>query len=82
MQNVSKNYSTENYCNQIKKLKRFGIHVFGLFLLGLDDDKPSDFDALYQFIQESGIVVGDLIYCCRRPRRLFMRDLRGESFKI
>ena len=74
MQNVSKNYSTENYFNQIKKLKRFGIHVFGLFLLGLDDDKPSDFDALYQFIQESGIVVAGLNILLPAPETPILRE--------
>ena len=79
MKNVSKNYSTENYFNQIKKLKRFGIHVFGLFLLGLDDDKPSDFDALYQFIQKSGIVVAGLNILLPAPETPIYERLKKEN---
>lgn len=79
MKNVGKNYQTENYFHQIKKLKKYGIFVFGLFLLGLDDDKLSDFTALYNFIQQSGIVVAGLNILIPAPETPIYEQLKKEK---
>ena len=79
MNNVSKDYCTDNYFDQIKKLKKYGIFVFGLFLLGLDDDKLSDFDELYQFIQRSGIVVAGLNILLPAPGTPIYNKLKKEK---
>ncbi|MHC4574427.1 MAG: B12-binding domain-containing radical SAM protein [Planctomycetota bacterium] len=40
----------------VKKIQRFGMQVQGGFILGFDSEKPSVFETLIQFIQNSGIV--------------------------
>lgn len=41
--------NTEKYSEQIKKIHDKGIRIFGSFIVGLDDDDESVFDALYEF---------------------------------
>jgi radical SAM superfamily enzyme YgiQ (UPF0313 family) len=40
----------------VKKIQRSGMQVQAGFILGFDSDKPSVFDGLIQFIQQSGVV--------------------------
>ena len=40
----------------IKKIQKFGLEVQGGFIVGFDNDPPSIFERLTEFIQESGIV--------------------------
>ncbi len=42
--------------SSIKKIQRFGLEVQGGFIVGFDNDPPSIFEKLANFIQESGIV--------------------------
>ena len=53
-QNV--NRRDENYLlNSVRKIQQKGMQVMGGFILGLDDDDESVFDAQIDFIQEAGI---------------------------
>jgi radical SAM superfamily enzyme YgiQ (UPF0313 family) len=79
MKDVRKNYNIEKYLNQVKKLRAYGIYVFGLFLLGLDDDQPSDFERLYKFIQKSGIVVAGLNILLPSPDTPIFDKLKSEN---
>jgi radical SAM superfamily enzyme YgiQ (UPF0313 family) len=40
----------------VKRIQRSGMQVQAGFILGFDSDKPSVFDSLIQFIQQSGVV--------------------------
>jgi len=40
----------------VKHIQKNGIQVLGGFILGFDNDKPSCFDSMINFIQESGII--------------------------
>jgi radical SAM superfamily enzyme YgiQ (UPF0313 family) len=42
--------------SSIKKIQQFGLEVQGGFIVGFDNDPPSIFEKLTNFIQESGIV--------------------------
>jgi radical SAM superfamily enzyme YgiQ (UPF0313 family) len=42
--------------SSIKKIQKYGLEVQGGFIVGFDNDPPSIFDKLTEFIQESGIV--------------------------
>jgi len=79
MKNVRKNYNIKKYRDQIQKLRSYGIYVFGLFLLGLDDDKASDFNRLYNFIQQTGIVVAGLNILLPSPDTPIFQKLKSEN---
>lgn len=40
----------------VKRIQQNGIQVLGGFILGFDSDKPSSFDSMINFIQESGVI--------------------------
>jgi radical SAM superfamily enzyme YgiQ (UPF0313 family) len=42
--------------SSVKKIQEFGLEVQGGFIVGFDNDPPTIFDKLTNFIQESGIV--------------------------
>jgi len=42
--------------SSVKKIQQFGLEVQGGFIVGFDNDPPTIFDKLTNFIQESGIV--------------------------
>ena len=42
--------------SSVKKIQQFGLEVQGGFIVGFDNDPPSIFEKLTNFIQESGIV--------------------------
>ena len=50
-----------------------------MFLLGLDDDQPSDFDRLYKFIQKSGIVIAGLNILLPSPDTPIFDKLKSEN---
>ena len=58
-QNISKR--EENYLfNAVRKIQQKGMQVQGGFILGLDDDDESVFDAQIEFIQKVGIPVAPI----------------------
>jgi radical SAM superfamily enzyme YgiQ (UPF0313 family) len=58
----------------VKEIQGAGMQVQGGFILGFDSDKPSVFDGLIQFIQQSGVVTA-MVGLLNAPRgtRLYQR---------
>jgi len=58
----------------VKKIQKFGLQVQGGFIVGFDNDPPSIFEKLSEFIQESGIVTA-MVGLLNAPRntRLYQR---------
>jgi radical SAM superfamily enzyme YgiQ (UPF0313 family) len=48
--------SNRDLITSIKKIQKFGLEVQGGFIVGFDNDPPSIFEILTDFIQKSGIV--------------------------
>ena len=48
--------SNRDLISSVKKIQRAGLEVQGGFIVGFDNDPPSIFEKLINFIQESGIV--------------------------
>ncbi len=40
----------------VRKIQTYGFEVMGGFIIGFDNDKPTVFDNMFEFIQDSGIV--------------------------
>ncbi|KUG26888.1 hypothetical protein ASZ90_003268 [hydrocarbon metagenome] len=52
-----KQNTRRNILEDIRYLQEFGFIITGTFIVGLDTDKPTVFDDVINFIQESGIVL-------------------------
>ncbi|MEA2054100.1 MAG: radical SAM protein [Candidatus Thermoplasmatota archaeon] len=52
---VNKGYNVEMYASVIKKIKKYGIGVFGSFVFGFDNDTPDIFDNTIETVQSWGI---------------------------
>ncbi len=65
--------------SDVKKIQRAGIEVYAGFIVGFDDDGPSSFQRLADFIQRSGIATA-MVGMLQAPpgTRLFDR-MRGEG---
>jgi len=63
----------------VKKIQSFGLQVQGGFIVGFDSDKPSIFDKMIAFIQESGIVTA-MVGLLNAPRgtKLYDRLLKAD----
>ena len=63
----------------VKKLQRHGLHVYGGFIVGFDNDPPNIFERQIEFIQKSGIVTA-MVGLLNAPSgtRLFQR-LKKEN---
>ena len=91
-QNISK--QDESYLlHSVQTIQRKGMQVMGGFILGLDDDDESAFDAQIEFIQEAGIPIApvglltairgtDLYARLERENRLLDQDFAGDHAPI
>ncbi|MFZ0454349.1 MAG: DUF4070 domain-containing protein, partial [Ignavibacteriaceae bacterium] len=63
----------------IKKIQKYGLEVQGGFIVGFDNDPPSIFERLTEFIQESGIVTA-MVGLLNAPKgtRLHLRMQKEE----
>jgi len=79
MRSMRKKYAVERYRDQIRRIREAGILVGGFFMLGLDGDDVSTFDALFDFIHESRISLPILNLLLPAPgTRVFYR-LKNEG---
>ena len=79
-QNTSEN--EENFLfNALRKVQRKGMQVQGGFILGLDSDDESVFDAQIEFIQQAGIPVAP-IYLLTALKGTDMYDRLGSENRL
>jgi radical SAM superfamily enzyme YgiQ (UPF0313 family) len=52
---LNKPYKSDEYEKQVSEIKKAGIHVAGYFMLGMDFDNGKSSEAIYNFVQLSGI---------------------------
>ena len=77
-QNVSK--SDENFLlHSVRKIQRKGMQVTGGFILGLDDDDESVFDAQIEFIQEAGIPMAPIYMLSALKNTNLHKRLQAED---
>lgn len=75
LEECSKHQNTNrNMISSVNKLQKAGIEVQGGFIVGFDNDKPSVFPKLIEFIQQSGIITA-MVGLLNAPRgtRLYER---------
>ncbi|MFO7447292.1 MAG: DUF4070 domain-containing protein, partial [Ignavibacteriaceae bacterium] len=76
--NKSQN-SNRDLISSIKKIQKAGLEVQGGFIVGFDNDPPSIFEKLTNFIQESGIVTA-MVGLLNAPRGTkLQKRLEGEG---
>jgi radical SAM superfamily enzyme YgiQ (UPF0313 family) len=73
--------TNNNLIESVKKIQSFGLQVQGGFILGFDSDKPSIFDDMIAFIQESGIVTA-MVGLLNAPRGTKLYDRLLESDRL
>ena len=73
----------------VKKMQKFGLMVSGGFIVGFDNDPPSIFDRLIEFIQKSGILSamvgllnaprGTALYKRMLKEHRLLKDVSGDN---
>ncbi|MFQ6672804.1 MAG: B12-binding domain-containing radical SAM protein [Candidatus Tectimicrobiota bacterium] len=69
----------ETYRRVVDTIHRHGIAVLGSFILGLDDEGPSVFDATARFILEAGIDVAQVTFLTPLPGTPLWERLEAEG---
>ena len=83
LDSVHKPYSTKRYFELIERIHRAGIFVAGYFILGLDGDTSSTFEALFEFIHGTRINIPILNLLLPSPgTKLFDRLAREGRLLI
>jgi radical SAM superfamily enzyme YgiQ (UPF0313 family) len=75
----NKPYCVEKYPELIRRIRKSDIAVGGFFILGLDGDNRSTFDALFYFIQKTHISVPILNLLLPAPGTKIFDRLRAEN---
>ncbi len=84
LEKMNKKHNSRLY-EKIRNIQRAGLEVLGGFIVGNDKEKPEVFQNLFQFIQETGVVIPMVgLLTALRNTRLYERlslegRLRGES---
>lgn len=68
-----------NMVDDVKKIYRYGMEVFGGFIIGFDNDDETIFDTQFQFIQETGIVVAMMGLLTALPGTKLYKRLYSEN---
>lgn len=63
----------------IKKIYKYGMEIYGGFIIGFDSDDENIFDNQFQFIQETGIVVAMLGLLTALPGTKLYKRLKNEN---
>ncbi len=65
----------KNYSKYIQKIKSFGIQVYGTFIVGLDEDESSIFQATADFIMENELYGANITVPTPLPGTVLRREL-------
>lgn len=69
----------DHYLESIEKIQSRGISVNGCFVLGMDGDDESSFDAVYNFVKESGLSEVQITLASPFPGTPFYEKLLAEK---
>lgn len=79
LDSVGKRYSVEKYRELIQRIHKAGIYVAGYFILGLDRDTDSTYEAIFNFIHETRINLPVLNILVPAPGTKFFDRLKKEG---
>ena len=80
LKNIGKPQNTkQDLIQSIYKMYRAGIHVYGGFVLGFDEDDPSVFDRMYKFIMRTGIQVAQISVLVAFPKTPLFERLKSDG---
>lgn len=68
-----------NMIHDVKKIYKYGMEVFGGFIIGFDSDDEDIFETQFKFIQESGIVVAMVGLLTALPGTKLYNRLKSEG---
>ncbi len=68
-----------NMVEDVKKIYRYGMEVYGGFIIGFDNDDETIFDTQFKFIQETGIVVAMMGLLTALPGTKLYKRLKSEN---
>jgi radical SAM superfamily enzyme YgiQ (UPF0313 family) len=81
--------TNRNLVDSVKKVQSFGLQVQAGFIVGFDSDKPSAFDTMIKFIQDSGILTamvgllnaprGTALYKRMKSENRLLDNLSGDN---
>jgi len=69
----------ENYKKVVDKFRKYGIGVFGAFIIGNDHESPMYYKELAKFLVYSGIDIVQISILTSLPGTKLMEQLQGES---
>lgn len=69
----------DNYCRAIEAIQGHGITVNGCFVTGLDGAGPESFDAVYDFVKDSGLFDVQITFMTPFPGTPLYERLRNEG---
>jgi radical SAM superfamily enzyme YgiQ (UPF0313 family) len=67
------------YCRAVEAIQRHGITVNGCFVMGLDGNGLESFDAVYNFVRESGLFDVQITFMTPFPGTQLYQRLREEK---
>lgn len=70
---------SRNMVDDVKKIYRYGMEVFGGFIIGFDSDDETIFETQFNFIQETGIVVAMMGLLTALPGTKLYKRLKAEN---
>jgi radical SAM superfamily enzyme YgiQ (UPF0313 family) len=68
-----------SYRRAVEAIQRHGITVNGCFVVGLDGSGPESFDAVYQFVRESGLFDVQITFMTPFPGTPLYQRLNAEK---
>ena len=68
-----------SYCRAVEIIQSHGITVNGCFVMGLDGAGPESFDAVYEFVKESGLFDVQITFMTPFPGTPLYERLRAQG---
>jgi radical SAM superfamily enzyme YgiQ (UPF0313 family) len=69
----------DNYCRAVEAIQGHGITVNGCFVMGLDGAGPESFEAVYDFVKESGLFDVQITFMTPFPGTPLYERLRDQG---